>query len=157
MTIRIREYCDADLERCVEIWRLGSEVGHPLLSEADREADAALVRAEDLPRAESLVAEDGERIIGYISLWKSHIGALFVDPAHHRRGVGRRLVDAAAARKGGLTVEVYEHNSGGRRFYRALGFVPTGREPIDDAGRPLAIRRMQRDAPDMPRRLPLES
>jgi putative acetyltransferase len=90
------------------------------------------------------LAEQDGRIVGYISLWGAFIGALFVDPACHGQGIGRQLVEAAAARKGGLAVDVYADNRTAGAFYRAVGFVNVRRRPTDGEGRPFALIRMER-------------
>ena len=42
----------------------------------------------------TMVAELGERIVGYASLWSDSIQAVYVDPYCNRRGIGRQLVSA---------------------------------------------------------------
>ena len=68
---------------------------------------------------------------------------LAVDPSHRRRGLGRRLVAAAAyCRRRGvvlLWLRVRASNRGARAFYRRCGFGAIGRfrgyydEPREDA------------------------
>lgn len=71
-----------------------------------------------------------------------------MDPAYHRRGVGRRLVAHAQALRGGaLHVDVNEQNADARSFYEALGFCASGRSPLDDEGRPFPIVHLRRNAP----------
>jgi GNAT superfamily N-acetyltransferase len=69
------------------------------------------------------IAEPEPRLAWVFSMW--------VDPAARRRGVGRRLVEAAlewAAERGAARVEleVSEQMEAARRLYSACGFVPTG-------------------------------
>jgi GNAT superfamily N-acetyltransferase len=52
----------------------------------------------------------------------------FVQPAHRGRGIGKRLMEAVAARAGELgccrlTLEVQENNHHARRIYAAAGFA----------------------------------
>jgi ribosomal protein S18 acetylase RimI-like enzyme len=59
------------------------------------------------------------------------ISAIYVDPAHWRKGLGRALCMAAVARarrRGfhDLVLWVLEENHGARRFYEELGFVRDG-------------------------------
>ncbi len=55
-----------------------------------------------------------------------------VDPAHRRRGAGRRLLDAVIDRVRGegaraLFLEVAADNPGARALYKSLGFTDAGR------------------------------
>jgi GNAT superfamily N-acetyltransferase len=133
-----------DLAPCLAIWRRASEAGHPFLDSATLDADGEIVRTQYMPAAEITVAEAADRAAGFIALLGGIVGGLFVDPAHHGRGIGRALIVDAARRKGPLDVEVYEANAGARAFYRALGFVETGRRETDDMGRALPLIAMRR-------------
>lgn len=70
------------------------------------------------------VADDGSTLLGFAAVagvWLEH---LYVDPDHHRRGVGRVLLeDARRLRPGGLLLHVFTRNAPARRFYEAAGFV----------------------------------
>jgi ribosomal protein S18 acetylase RimI-like enzyme len=139
-----------DLARCLSIWRSASERAHPFLGAAAIESDLALVRRIYMPQAEILVAGLGLRVGGFLALTGEtggHVGGLFVAPELHGRGIGRALVEAAAARRGALTVEVYAANAGARAFYAALGFRAIGSRAEDDQGRPHALIAMARPAP----------
>ncbi len=72
----------------------------------------------------------------------SFIGGLFVDPALHRSGIGRLLVEHAASLKGPLSLEVYALNAPARAFYVRLGFLDGTSRPMDDNGLPLEVIRM---------------
>ena len=61
----------------------------------------------------------------------AHMDALFVDPAAHGQGVGRSLVEHAIARHGAITTDVNAQNPGALGFYRAMGFVETGRSALE--------------------------
>ncbi|GGK46063.1 GNAT family N-acetyltransferase [Salinarimonas ramus] len=146
--MNIRPYDAArDLERCLAIWRAASEVGHPFLGREALDADADLVRDVYMPRAETYVAEEDGRVVGFVALLDAFVGGLFVDPAAHGRGVGAALVAHAARKQGLLEVEVYAQNAGARAFYTRVGFVETQRRDEDDQGRPHALVRMTRPAP----------
>ncbi|MBI4568293.1 MAG: GNAT family N-acetyltransferase [Planctomycetes bacterium] len=54
---------------------------------------------------------------------------LYVDPAHRRRGIGRRLAVAAldhfaGAQAGLVLVNVFRSNAAGERLWRSVGFTP---------------------------------
>lgn len=139
----LRPWRPADLETCMTIWRAGSEIGHPFLSRAELDADAALVRSLYMPKTDITLADRAGEILGFIALSGNFIGALFVAPARHRQGVGERLLAEVARRHPLLEVAVYAENRAARRFYAANGFAETLYQPADDQGRPHAVIRMQ--------------
>ena len=87
-------------------------------------------------------AED--RPLGFMGLTGSNIDALFIDPAAHRQGIGRALVEHAGRGGGPLTVDVNEQNEGAVGFYLAMGFALAGRSPLDDQGRPYPLLHLRR-------------
>ena len=86
-----------------------------------------------------LVALDGERVVGFLTLERHfteawEISWMAVEPAWHRRGIGRRPVDASIVQTrlaGGRVLQVKtladSHPSPEyvltREFYRAMGFL----------------------------------
>ena len=94
---------------------------------------------ERYPDAAVLVAEDGARIVGRLSLSRDshpasrHVAdlGLMVAESHRRRGVGRALLDEAVAwartthvRK--LELHVFPWNEPALGLYEAFGFVREG-------------------------------
>jgi len=145
--LQIRPYDPAtDQARVLDIWVAASHAGHPFLTEADLAAQRTLVRDVYLEQAETWVAIVDGRLDGFIGLLDSLIGGLFVDPQARRGGIGRALVQHAAAGTGTLTVEVYAANDAALAFYARLGFTPVGRREVDDEGRPLPLVQMRRPA-----------
>lgn len=144
-TVTLRPWRPSDIEACMTIWRAGSEQGHPFLSRAELDADSILVRNVYMPATDITVAEQAGQVLGFIALSDNFIGALFVHPAHHRRGIGARLLDHAARHHPTLIVEVYAANHSARDFYAATGFVETMGHLTDDQGRPHPLIRLQRD------------
>ena len=142
--MRIRAYEHEDRERVLEVWLAASRHGHSFLGEAVLQGQLLLVRDVYLTCAQTLVAVVDGRIEGFIGLLNSFIGGLFVDPAHHRSGIGRTLVAEAGRLRNELTVEVYQANTGARTFYERQGFVEIGRRDEDDEGRLLPLVRMRR-------------
>jgi GNAT superfamily N-acetyltransferase len=62
---------------------------------------------------------------------RAHINAVFVDPAHHRRGIARALLaraDAAMRERGYREAQLWTlEGSPAEELYRALGWAPDGR------------------------------
>ena len=85
-----------------------------------------------------LVLEDHGQVVGYLMAWRAvdqiHVLNVAVSPAYRRRGLGRRLIEAAVAeaRRIGaseVTLEVRPSNTAALALYRTLGFVKTGFRP----------------------------
>jgi len=81
------------------------------------------------------VARIGRDVVGYAGLMLTgedgHITTIAVDPAHHRRKIGTRLLlvlarESLARHARNLTLEVRLSNHGAQDLYRRFGFVPVG-------------------------------
>ena len=94
-TKRIRPYSPDDIETVLDIWESASRVGHPFLSESFLTAGRERIRRDYMPMAATWIFEEGGPPVGFIALIGEEVGALFVHPAAHRRGVGRALMDFA--------------------------------------------------------------
>ena len=143
--LRLRVSTPADGERVIQIWRDAVDATHDFLSAQDRAAIDEQVQMF-LPQALLwLAVDDQDRAVGFMGLSGSHMDSLFIDPAHRGMGVGRNLVEHAAALQPSLTTDVNEQNTQALGFYQRLGFVQTGRSPTDDQGRPYPLVHMRLD------------
>ncbi|WP_210491761.1 acetyltransferase [Patulibacter sp. SYSU D01012] len=141
----VRPATPADLDALAAVWRRAVEATHDFLTPADIAFLEPRVREQYLPALEVLIAEEaGGRPLGFIGMDGAAIEMLFVDPDEHGRGVGTRLLDAVADRAP-LTVDVNEQNPAAHGFYRARGFVETGRSPLDGEGRPFPLVHLRRE------------
>ena len=137
-------------DRIIEIWRDAVDATHDFLTPEDRLAIDAEV-CGFLPEAPLWLArsESGE-ILGFMLLTPSesgaHMDALFIDPIAHGLGIGRALVEHAIALHGATSTDVNAQNPGAIGFYRAMGFVETGRSDLDDQGRPYPLIHLSRSA-----------
>lgn len=90
----------------------------------------SLVRQLGVPQTSFLVAARGEVIVGHVLADARRspvltITRLYVHPTHQRRGLGRRLLEAAIAGHphcDQVTLEVAADNEKAVAFYRAEGF-----------------------------------
>jgi len=145
VTILLRAYdAQLDLETCLVIWRGASERAHAFLGLDQIRSQEEIVREHYMPAAEITVAESQGQTAGFVALLDGFVGGLFVAPAFHRHGIGRKLILDAASRKGPLDVEVYRENSQALAFYEALEFEEVSERPLDDMGLPHALVRMHR-------------
>ena len=106
----------------------------------------------DDPETVTLVARDGERLIGFAVMSfgeeRAHLVLLAVRPACQRRGIARRLAQwlirsASTAGIASIHVELRAQNVAAHAFYRALGFAETLRLPGYYRGRETAVRMMR--------------
>ena len=143
--IAIRPSRPQDLPALFRIWENAVRATHSFLTEEDVDFYARQVRDQYLPFHAFWVATamSGEPQ-GFMGMTGAKIDALFVDPSCHGRGVGRALVDHAAALAGDLSVDVNEQNAGACAFYERLGFRRIGRSELDEAGQPYPILHLAR-------------
>lgn len=151
MAIMLRRYAPEDADTVVDLWSRASKLAHPFIAGEGEGERARLLREVYLVHAENWVAVDERgRVVGLLGLLATEedaeIGGLFVAPEAQGRGVGRLLVEHAAALKGPLRLEVFEENHGARRFYRRVGFLEGGRRIDDDTGHALLLLRRSASA-----------
>jgi ribosomal-protein-alanine N-acetyltransferase len=124
MSIVIKPMAAADAPRCAELERLLFAGDDPWSPQAFLDALAA--------GHYYLSARDGDSLIGYAGLARvgtqAEVHTLAVDPAHHRRGIGRALLRAVLERAQGATVflEVRTDNESAIKLYRSEGFEVIG-------------------------------
>lgn len=124
MSIVIKPMVAADAPRCAELERLLFAGDDPWSPQAFLDALAA--------GHYYLSARDGDSLIGYAGLARvgvqAEVHTLAVDPAHHRRGIGRALLRAVLDRARGATVflEVRTDNDSAINLYRSEGFEVIG-------------------------------
>jgi ribosomal-protein-alanine N-acetyltransferase len=106
----------------------------------------------DDPETVTLVARDGERLLGFAVMSfgdeRAHLVLLAVRPSCQRRGIARRLAQwlvrsAVTAGIASIHVELRAQNEAAYAFYRGLGFAETLRLPGYYRGREMAVRMMR--------------
>ena len=82
-------------------------------------------------------------VAGFISIRVPEITWLYVDPALHRRGIGRKLMQHVLPLLGpDAFLLVITENPKGIAFYSTFGFIPAARFPGDAHGHPCECVRM---------------
>lgn len=131
----------AEPEDAEALLAMDSATWSPRVTPTPRRDSESPFFTERTKPADVLVAERDGRILGYVIVHqptslssRAHvfeINGLAVDPQHHRRGIGRYLVEEAkreAQRRGArkLTLRVLSPNAPARRLYESCGFVIEG-------------------------------
>lgn len=136
---KIRCSYEKDSAQILKIWREAVDATHDFLTHEDRQAIEQEVIAF-LPSAPLwLAVDDNDRAIGFMLLDDAHMEALFIDPAHHGKGVGRALVTHATQSHSALTTDVNEQNHQAIGFYEHIGFKKMGLSDLDGQGRPYPL------------------
>ena len=132
----IRPYTDRDLDELLDVWYRASLQAHTFLSTDFLDAERGQIAEQWIPMADTSVYEIAGRVVGFLSLVGDEVGAIFVDPDLHGRGIGRALMDGARDAHPILELNVFEANAIGRRFYEAYGFRFVDRHVNEAAGHP---------------------
>ena len=132
----IREYRDADIDQILDVWMRASEIAHPFLTDEFLAEENDNIRNIYMPKADTWVYEEGERIVGFIALLGNEVGAIFVLPDMQGRGIGRALMDLAREQHDTLELDVFKANPIGRGFYQRYGFVQIDEHVHEESGQP---------------------
>ena len=124
----------------VDLWESSVSVSHGFLTEKDLQYYKPLIIKEYLPAVEIRYAKSVKGdILGFIGVAESNVEMLFVAPEYFGKGVGRFLLQHAIDELGAVKVDVNEQNHKARAFYEHMGFVITGRSPVDSQGKPYPL------------------
>jgi len=91
--VALRPGHEGDHPDILRIWRAASRVGHPFLSEAELDQDESLIGSEHLHAASITVAIYDFEVAGFSATMGGYIGALFVAPELHGRGICGQLLE----------------------------------------------------------------
>ena len=121
----IRQYIESDLDDVLETWENANKLAHPFLKEAFVDQVRKDIPALYLPNADTWVIEDEDenKVVGFIALIGNEVGAIFLQPKHHGKKLGKMMMDIAHQLHGELELEVFEKNTIGREFYAQYGFT----------------------------------
>jgi putative acetyltransferase len=132
--VSIRTAHEADLDALTDVWERAARSSHAFMDPGDFAELRPFIRDSYLPMLVRMV-EAGGVPIAFVGSIDGHVELLYVDPAHHGRGLGTRLL-AEVEPGGAHSVEVYADNTTGVGFYLSRGFRETRRRATDAAGRP---------------------
>jgi GNAT superfamily N-acetyltransferase len=120
----LRPGVDADTDAIARVMRaaLSSFDWMPMLHTPDE--DRAFIRGRVLADQAVTVAEAGNDVVGFIAVEGEWVEQLYLQPAWPRRGIGARLLSAAAAGMPAVRLHCFQANSGARRFYEGTASGP---------------------------------
>ena len=123
----IRAFKEEDTEAVIRIWLEASILSLSFIDMVYWEEKADAMRTLYLPLSEVVVAEDKDtgEVIAFIAFVEDYLAALFVAPAHQKKGVGSRLLALAKKMRDTLELSVYAENERAVAFYRKNGFRMT--------------------------------
>lgn len=123
----IRAFKEENTEAVIRIWLEASILSHSFIDKVYWEEKADAMRTLYLPLSEVVVDEDKDtgEVIAFIAFVEDYLAALFVAPAHQKKGVGSRLLALAKKMRDTLELSVYAENERAVAFYRKNGFRMT--------------------------------
>ncbi|OLF54291.1 N-acetyltransferase [Pseudomonas chlororaphis] len=127
----IRTFEQRDMESILDIWLSASIQAHDFIDASYWQSHVEAMRDVYIPASETYVLEDQSRLMGFCCLVGDQIAALFVDPGHQGKGLGKQLLEHAKKRRDELTLAVYKENAPSLAFYRSQGFVVV-KEQVDE-------------------------
>jgi len=86
------------------------------------EEDRAFFRDRVFAECEVWVAKRDGALAGFCAFRVGWVDQLYVDPAHHRRGIGAALLRTAKDANGKLQLWAFARNENALRFYESQGF-----------------------------------
>lgn len=116
-----------DLKEVMSLWLTGNIKAHRFIP-AQRWHHFLNQVQEVLPQAAVYVYRNGgEEIIGFVGVENGeYVAGLFVDEAHQRKGIGKKLLDICKSHYPCLALDVFIQNQQAVAFYQKNGFIVKG-------------------------------
>lgn len=118
----IRKYRPTDDDAIVDVWFQAASLAHPFVPQEFMESEKKNTREIYLPNTDTWVYLEQDEVVGFIAMMGNEVGAIFLLPSFHGKGIGTKLMNHVAQFHEILEVEVFEKNSIGRAFYERYGF-----------------------------------
>lgn len=148
----IRPIEENELQQTLElVWRVFQEFEASEYSPEGVEEFRSYIAEENILRMlrgsemQIWICSDGHRVVGMIAAVRtSHVSLLFVDPAHHRRGIARALFERLLdqCRGAGSTEITVNSSPYAAEAYHRLGFADTNGEQTVNGIRFIPMKRI---------------
>jgi putative acetyltransferase len=136
----LHPYRAEDEDAAIELWRATWQAAYPQIDFSARLAWwRERWRAELVPNAANIVAEQGGALTGFVTIDPNgYLDQLVVSPDHWASPLATALVDEAKRRSPqGITLLVNKDNARAIRFYQRNGFAHAGEDVNPTSGRPV--------------------
>ncbi|MGE6136189.1 acetyltransferase [Aeromonas salmonicida] len=140
--MKIEQAKTRDHSTLISLWEASVRATHHFLPEAEIDVLKPLILEHYFAAVDLVCARDETGIAGFCGVHDGNIEMLFLAPEARGRGIGRLLVAHAISRQGATRVDVNEQNVQALGFYQRMGFVVTGRSPLDGQGKPYPLLHM---------------
>lgn len=127
MTLNIRFYRADDFEAVTRLWRRAREAAMPELTARmgySFKTDQAHFAEHIVASCDLWVVEKDSVVVAFMGIKKDFIDYLYVDPDHHRQGIGQFMLEHARdLSHDHLWLYTHVANHMARAFYEKNGFV----------------------------------
>ena len=127
----IRKFETKDLDEVMSLWLHVNIEAHSFVEEDYWKKNYEMIR-ELIPKAEVYVAEENQKIQGFIGLTDDYIAGIFVKAEEQSKGIGSELLHTAMTLKDHLYLNVYKKNTKAVNFYQRCGFIIVNQEIDED-------------------------
>lgn len=119
----IRKFKESDMNIVLDIWLSASINAHNFVEQSFWKSQVDNMRNIYIPASETYIFEEDTKVLGFYSLNKNILAAIFVSPEHQGNGIGKKLITHAKGQRDGLTLNVYKENVPTYKFYLSQGFI----------------------------------
>ena len=130
----IRKFSESDMDAVIDIWLSASIKAHNFVEASFWKSQVENMRNIYIPTSETYVFENKSKIVGFYSLNKNNLAAIFVSPESQGKGIGKQLMSHAKKQRATLTLSVYKENEIGYRFYLSQGFAVISKQTDKHTG-----------------------
>lgn len=136
----LRAAQDNDFSGLLKIWERAVRATHHFLPENELQSIKSQLIPVYFPHVQLTVAvgEQGN-LLGFSGVAEKKLEMLFVDPAYHRGGIGKALLQFSVSDMAVNEVDVNEQNPAAVQFYLSQGFEQVARSAVDGQGNPFPI------------------
>ena len=103
MHTSIRQYQASDLSNLMAAWESANHLAHPFLKDDFVDKVRKDIPALYLPNADTWVVEFDNQVVGFMSLLGNEVGAIFLQPEHQGKRLGKMMMDKAQELQGATT------------------------------------------------------